>query len=185
MFEKIKKIFGSFKSLPEIIKNLRLIDIKNYIQFFIDYHPTKTQIDKLEVSNIVNKITPNQLEEIKKLAIETAEEVSKIKGILESSQDFKEALAKTIISETILINLSTLKQKVSKGLIKFNPNASYTMFVRCGKCGKFFNSGIGGNLQSLANSTFLNNLHQCQYCGNMQLAKDNSDYFISLQKTNL
>ncbi len=169
-------------SLLEIIKKLHLIDIKNYFQDFlkIDYHPTKIIIDKLMI-NTLDELTPEQFEEVKEKSLETAEEISKeIKKASELPQHFKEIIAKTIVTGTILTNLSNLRQKISKGLIKLNPNTDVILLIRCDKCGKFFNAGIGGNIQSLLSSTFINNIHQCQYCRNMQLVKDDSDYFVSL-----
>lgn len=171
-------------SLLEIIKKLRLIDIKGYFQDFlkIDYRPTKIRIDKVIIINALNNLTSKQFKEVKEKSLETAEEISKkIKKVSELPQHFKEAIAKTIVTGTILTNLSILRQKISTGLIKLNFNINVSLLIRCDKCGKFFNSGIGGNLLSLVSSTFINNIHQCQYCGNMQLAKDNSDYFVSLQ----
>jgi len=170
-------------SLLEIIKKLRLIDIKCYFQEFLkmDYHPTKIRIDKV-IINVLDNLTPKQFEEVKEKSLETAEEISKEKKeVLETPQLLKEAIARAIITGTILTNLSTLRQKISKDLIKLNPNIDISLLIRCDKCGKFFNSGIGGKLLSLLSSTFINNIHQCQHCGNMQLAKDNSDYFVSLQ----
>jgi len=185
--ELLKKISYSERenmSLLEIIKKLRLIDIKNHFRdcFKFNFHPTKIKIDQIIVNDALNNITLKQFEEVKNIALETAEEISKIKKeVSELPQRFKEAIAKAIVAETILINLSTLRQKISKGLIKIDSNMAASLLIRCEKCGKFFNSGIGGNLPALVSTTFINNSHQCQHCGNMQLAKDNSDYFVSVQ----
>ena len=168
-------------SLLEIIKKLRLVDIKNYFRDCFNYRPTKIKIDQVIINDALNNITLEQFEEVKKTALEVAEEISKIKKeVSELPQRFKEAIAKTIVAETILINLSVLRQKLSIGLIKIDSNMAVSLLIRCEKCGKFFNSGIGGNLRALLSTTFINNSHQCQ-CGNMQLAKDSSDYFVPLQ----
>lgn len=164
-------------SLLEIIKKLRLIEIKVYFKDFLKfgYNPTEVKIGNLTIDSI----TLEQFEEIKRKSIETIKEISKMKkDISELSDYFKEAAAKAIIAKTIFINISNLRKEASKGLIKPNPGAIVNLLIKCKKCGKFFNSGIAGNLQSLMSSEFINNTHQCRFCGNMQLAKDNSEYFI-------
>lgn len=166
-------------SLLEIIKKLRLAEIKVYLKDFLklDYSPTKIKIDK-QIINIFNNITPKQIGEVKRKSLETAKEIPELPNYL------KEVVAKTIVASTMLINLPALDRKLSKGFIKLDPDVAISLLIRCEKCSKFFGSRIGGNLKSLVSSTFINNTHQCQYCGNMQLAKDNSDYFV-LIKNNL
>ena len=173
-------------SLPEIIKKLRLIDIKAHFNLV----NIQITINKPMI-NTSDSLTPKQFEEVKEKSLETVGEIETLAGSIilererknsELPQPLKEAVAKAVVTGTILTNLSTLRQKISKDLIKLNPNTDVSLLIRCDKCGKFFNSGIGGKLRGLASSTFINNIHQCQYCGNKQLAKDNSDYFVLLEK---
>lgn len=189
--------------LSEIIKKLHLVEIKTYLQICLklDHHPTKITINQL-IINIVDNLTPKQFEEVRAKSLEVAGEIETRTGLKETNygtlagkidlekgkettsklpQSLKEAIAKAIIIGTIITNLSTLRQKLPKDLININSNINVILLIACDKCGKFFNSGIGGNLRSLISSFFINNTHQCQYCGNMQLAKDNSDYFALLQ----
>ncbi len=169
-------------SISEIIKKLFSGDLKINLK---DFLKVEIIIDKSVKINTLEQLTPKQLEEVMEKSLETAGELEALAELgREDSKlpmSLKEAIAKTIVSETILTNLSTLRQKISKDLVKLDPNVAVNLLIKCDKCGKFFNSLIGGNLSSLIVTTFINNIHQCQYCGNEQPAKDNSDYFVEIK----